>query len=331
MNNGLKTLKDLDAMLTAYRNNERDFPSYEDLAALLKAQPRVSCDPAENEAIARDAQAIVDEDMATFRQGPTDFQGGFRIPRPPEEIAAAATAAIAPPVAAGSVGMPEIDALLAEFAVSSVRVSRGGSKDDFHAVTVKFLGVIDAWGAQQHEAGYHEGVAQLRHERDSLLMFVTEAQDRAEKAEARAITAEDRLAAANSMLTGVNAELKNAEARVKELDAELDTELVRAYDRLLAARASKKAGRQALQAEGKHPAPCARDCEANAFQIEVRRLQAVELDMHRKLAAETLRADQGWARYEAANRAKNDLEREKADRASPYWDGLPNEIQHHPV
>lgn len=66
--------------------------------------------------------------------------------------------------------------------------------------------------------------------------------------------------------------------------------------------------RQALQAEGKHPAPCARHCEANAYQIEVRRLVAVELDMHRKLAAEVLRADQGWARYEAANRAKNALE-----------------------
>ena len=29
-----------------------------------------------------------------------------------------------------------------------------------------------------------------------------------------------------------------------------------------------------LQAEGKHPAPCARFCEANAFQIEIRRLKA---------------------------------------------------------
>lgn len=31
---------------------------------------------------------------------------------------------------------------------------------------------------------------------------------------------------------------------------------------------------QLQQAEGKHPAPCTRDCEANAFQIEVRRLEA---------------------------------------------------------
>ena len=32
--------------------------------------------------------------------------------------------------------------------------------------------------------------------------------------------------------------------------------------------------RHELQAEGKHPAPCARFCEANAFQIEIRRLKA---------------------------------------------------------
>lgn len=32
--------------------------------------------------------------------------------------------------------------------------------------------------------------------------------------------------------------------------------------------------RQSLQAEGKHPAPCARFCEANAFKIEIRGLEA---------------------------------------------------------
>lgn len=31
--------------------------------------------------------------------------------------------------------------------------------------------------------------------------------------------------------------------------------------------------RQALQAAGVHPAPCARHCEATAFEIEIRRLQ----------------------------------------------------------
>ena len=32
--------------------------------------------------------------------------------------------------------------------------------------------------------------------------------------------------------------------------------------------------RQALQAEGKHPAPCARHCEAKAFEIEIRSLKS---------------------------------------------------------
>ena len=63
----------------------------------------------------------------------------------------------------------------------------------------------------------------------------------------------------------------------------------------------------------------------------VKNLGAEDLAMHRKLAAETLRADQGWARYEAANRAKNDLQREKAGSASPFFDGLPNEVMRHPV
>jgi len=34
------------------------------------------------------------------------------------------------------------------------------------------------------------------------------------------------------------------------------------------------ADRRTLQAEGKHPAPCARECEANAFKIEIRQLKA---------------------------------------------------------
>lgn len=32
--------------------------------------------------------------------------------------------------------------------------------------------------------------------------------------------------------------------------------------------------RHALQAQGKHPAPCARICEATAFEIEIRQLKA---------------------------------------------------------
>lgn len=66
MKNELNTLAD---MLAAYRNNERHFPTYDDLAGLLNAQPRVSCDPAENEHLARDAQAIVDAEVAALAAG----------------------------------------------------------------------------------------------------------------------------------------------------------------------------------------------------------------------------------------------------------------------
>lgn len=152
---------------------------------------------------------------------------------------------IAPPVAAGSVDTLEVWGQL-DGELSS-------------ADCAMLFPALNAWGAQQREAGRQEG--------------------RRDAHETNIVVLGDCL---------------KAEARVKELEA----------------------GRQALQAEGKHPAPCARDCEANAFQIEVRRLQAVELNMHRKLAAEKLRADQGWARYEAANRAKNDLERERGHKQS---------------
>ena len=37
--------------------------------------------------------------------------------------------------------------------------------------------------------------------------------------------------------------------------------------------------RRALQAEGKHPAPCARHCESKAFEIEIRSLKSSLLAM----------------------------------------------------
>lgn len=40
--------------------------------------------------------------------------------------------------------------------------------------------------------------------------------------------------------------------------------------RLVAENEALKAGRHELQAEGKHPAPCARFCEAKAFEVEAR-------------------------------------------------------------
>lgn len=181
---------------------------------------------------------------------------------------------IAPPVAAGIVDTAEFQKLMHWFRTACFDPYSNVETKAVEQTRAAIVTHLNAWGAQQREAGRLEG--------------------RRDAHETNIVVLGDCL---------------KAEARVKELEA----------------------SRQALQAEGKHPAPCARHCEANAFQIEVRRLEAIELDMHRKLAAETLRADHGWARYEAANRAKNHLEREKADRASPYWDGLPNEIQHHPV
>ena len=184
--------------------------------------------------------------------------------------------AIAPPVAAGSVDT----------------LTRYKLEPDSYAGEDWMIEKVDpdglwcksdeaiAWGAQQREAGKMEAIK-------TLMPRINHKSERAEKAEAE-------LKARDLFVDVLNCQVKKAESRVKELEA----------------------GRQALQAEGKHPAPCARDCEANAFQIEVRRLQAVELNMHRKLAAEKLRADQGWARYEAANRAKNDLERERGHKQS---------------
>ena len=44
--------------------------------------------------------------------------------------------------------------------------------------------------------------------------------------------------------------------------------------------ADKPVDRRTLQAEGKHPAPCARQCEANAFKVEIRRLESALVKVH---------------------------------------------------
>lgn len=54
----------------------------------------------------------------------------------------------------------------------------------------------------------------------------------------------------------------------------LAAEVRRLRDLLAAAKwPHAPAERHAAQAEGKHPAPCARFCEANAFEIELRQLR----------------------------------------------------------
>lgn len=103
-------------------------------------------------------------------------------------------------------------------------------------------------------------------------------QQRAEKAEADLKQVNEWRAAAltESQTLGElwASKVEQAEARVKELQAELDIELERAYDRLLAARTNKQADRLVLQADGRHPAPCARDCEAPAFKNQLRERDA---------------------------------------------------------
>jgi hypothetical protein len=133
-------------------------------------------------------------------------------------------------------------------------------------------------------------------------------QQRAEKAEADLKQVNEWRAAAltESQTLGElwASKVEQAEARVKELQAELDIELERAYDCLLAARTNKQADRQALQAEGKHPAPCARDCEAPAFKNQVRerdaRIAQLEARLVRRRAPLSPEAQQAIAAARAA-------------------------------
>lgn len=133
-------------------------------------------------------------------------------------------------------------------------------------------------------------------------------QQRAEKAEADLKQVNEWRAAAltESQTLGElwASKVEQAEGRVKELQAELDIELERAYDCLLAARTNKQADRQALQAEGKHPAPCARDCEAPAFKNQVRerdaRIEQLEARLVRRRAPLSPEAQQAIAAARAA-------------------------------
>lgn len=49
------------------------------------------------------------------------------------------------------------------------------------------------------------------------------------------------------------------------------------------------------------------------YRATIERQEQEVLKLHRDLAAEKLRADQGWHRYEAANSRKNELEAERAN------------------
>lgn len=53
--------------------------------------------------------------------------------------------------------------------------------------------------------------------------------------------------------------------------------------------------------------------EITDLRLEIERQAQEVLKLHRDLAAEKLRADQGWHRYESANSRKNELEAERAN------------------
>lgn len=55
--------------------------------------------------------------------------------------------------------------------------------------------------------------------------------------------------------------------------------------------ANKLVSRHTLQAQGKHPAPCARFCEANAFRIEERQQARLIADLEAQVKALTLDAE----------------------------------------
>lgn len=56
-----------------------------------------------------------------------------------------------------------------------------------------------------------------------------------------------------------------------------------------------------------------RDEEIAELRAAIESREQEVLKLHRDLAAEKLRADQGWHRYEAANLRKNELEAERAN------------------
>lgn len=122
--------------------------------------------------------------------------------------------AIAPPVAAGSVDKGKIDDLLVALSIAAVDVSRGGHSDIHRDAALELINAIDAWGAQQREAGRQSEAAHilhLTHERDLARASTSAYADRAEKAEKQW---DSWMACANHW----QGRAEKAEARVKELE-----------------------------------------------------------------------------------------------------------------
>ena len=86
-------------------------------------------------------------------------------------------------------------------------------------------------------------------------------------------------------MTGFDSKRQMAQDKVAEMlelcdylegnDASLEAQCkAAAFIREALAQPAQKPDRQELQANGTHPAPCARHCEAQAFKVEIRNLKA---------------------------------------------------------
>ena len=227
--------------------------------ALVCARAALAAAPVQEQVEVTDAGAGVGYGKGigavTANSGVHPFSSDFRFKVVSDPRKMEVPHSIAPSVAVRSVDIATLDAALDGWVPPSGVLYRK----------------IVAWGAQQREAGRREV------EDGAYATVLEEARKLAERAE----KAEDDLKQVNEWRAAAltesqtvgelwAAKVEKAEARVKELETELDIELERAYDRLLAARSTKQNGRQAQQADGKHPAPCARSCEAPAYQSQLR-------------------------------------------------------------
>lgn len=141
---------------------------------------------------------------------------------------------VAPPVAAGSVDTTEFKRLCNALYLANPSLREGER--------LRMVDHINAWGAQQREAGRQEGFSQLQPERESLQnlaiisgvsikkaesdvislqKLVIEAQEHAEKAEADAALLGQERDNLMRLATSRREWAEKAEARVKELEDEI--------------------------------------------------------------------------------------------------------------
>lgn len=125
-----------------------------------------------------------------------------------------AIAAIAPPVAAGSVDTPEFCALLEFYG----RMYPQGNMARTAQAKAAIIGSIDAWGAHQREAGEKKATYSM----EKFFQVKHGLIERAEKAEDDVLYLKRTYAGLFDERTALEQRAEKAEARVKELEAEIE-------------------------------------------------------------------------------------------------------------